>query len=36
MVTGPSLMRETCMSAPKTPRPTSLPSALDKVSQYFS
>lgn len=36
IVTGPSLTRETCISAPNIPLPTCLPSAAETSSQYFS
>ena len=36
MVTGPSLMREIFMSAPKIPRPMGLASSVSKVRQKFS
>jgi hypothetical protein len=36
MVTGPSLVKETFMSAPKAPRATGFPISADIASQNFS
>ena len=36
MVTGPSLMSATCMSAPNSPVPTSLPMSAERVEQKYS
>ena len=36
MVTGPSLVSETSIIAPNSPRPTGLSISVDKESQKFS